>query len=110
MIGKNIFKKKDDKDDIDEYLEIPLEIEQQQHVKIMIEKMETYGSVDKVLRKVREGNIVVVHIKQMRDQNMDQLKAAVSKIKAITEGIGGDVVGVGYEWLVVTPPNFKIDK
>jgi len=110
MIGKNIFKKKDDKDDIDEYLEIPLEIEQQQHVKIVIENMDTYGSVDKVLRKVREGHIVVVKIKHLRDQDIGQLKAAVSKIKAITETLGGDIVGIGDEWIVVTPSTVKIDR
>jgi len=110
MIGKNIFKKKDEKDDIEEYLELPLEIEQQQHVKIMIEKMDTYGSVDRVLRKVREGHIVVAQIKHLRDQDMGQLKAAVSKIKAISENIGGDVVGVGDEWIVVTPATVKIER
>ena len=110
MIGRNIFKKKDEKNDLEEYLELPLEIEQQQHVKIMIEKMDTYGSVDRVLRKVREGHIVVAQIKQLHDQDIGQLKAAISKIKAISENIGGDVVGVGDEWIVVTPANVRVER
>ena len=110
MFKKNIFRREKDKDLLEEYAELPLQIEEQKHVKIMIDNMESYASADRILRKVREGHIVVAQIKQLRNQNMDQLKAAVSKIKAVTETIEGDVVGIGEEWLVVTPKNVKIQR
>ena len=66
--------KKEDVQRLDEYTEVPMELEEGRHVKIMIEKLENYAGVDSVIRKVREGNIVIAKIKELKEYCINDVK------------------------------------
>jgi len=103
-----LFKRQEDEEvNIDDYTEIPLEISQQK-AKIFIERLDRFADSDKVVKKVRDGDIVFVMIKKLKEENMDELKHAISKIKTVCATIDGDLVGVGDEWLIVAPKSAKI--
>ena len=91
-----------------EYAEIPQEERAEGSIKIMVEKLEKSGDADKVIKKVREGNIVFVRIKELKETNMDELKFAVNKIKTSCLNSQGDVAGVSDEWLIVAPCSAEI--
>ena len=94
---------------VEEYVELPMDVaETEDQIKIMVEKLESYSNVDKILKKVRDGNIVFVKIKELKEANMDELKHAVTRLKNICTTFDGDIAGVGEEWLIVTPPIAKI--
>ena len=86
-----------------EYAEILLEEEETGCVKIMIEKLDKYASVDRIIRKVKEGNIVIAKIKDLKESNEEELKHSITKIRTVCEGLNGDIAGVGEEWIIVTP-------
>ncbi len=105
-----IFKRRDKDLNIDDYVEVPIELEEQKHVKIMIERLENFAAVDRVVKKLREGNIVIVKIKELKDSNLDELKHAVSKLRTVCSSMEGDIVGVGDEWVILTPANARIER
>ena len=104
------FRKKRDLN-LEDYVEVPIELEEQKrHVKIMIERLENYAAVSRVVKKLREGNIVIVKIKELKDTNLDELKQAVSKLRTVCNTIEGDIVGIGNEWIILTPTNAHIER
>ncbi len=102
--------KKEEAQELDEYTEVPVELEEGKQIKIMIERLESYAGVDTVIRKVREGNIVIVKIKELKDSNIDELKQAIAKMKTAAANFEGDIAGVGDEWIIVTPRAAKIER
>lgn len=76
---------------------------------VIVDKLELVN-VDKLLRKVKEGNIVIVKIKELKEANIQELKYAINKMRNICENIGGDIAGVGDEWLILTPNTARIER
>ena len=105
-----IFKRRDRELNIDDYVEVPIELEEQKHIKIMIEKLENFAAVDRVVKKLREGNIVIAKIKELRESNLDELKHVVSKLRTVCNSMEGDIVGVGDEWIIMTPNSARIER
>src|SRR3989344_556604 len=106
----DFFGKKEKKLDMDDYVEMQAEPEADKSVNVMIDRLENYAAVDRVIKKVREGNIVIVKIKDLKDMDLDELKQAVSKLRTVTSSIKGDIVGVSDEWLLITPPTVRIER
>ncbi len=77
-------------------------------VSIQIEKIEEYADSDRIQRKVREGVVMLVNIKPLKDKNLPELRRAVDRIKRTCEAVGGDIVGAGDDWVLVSPANAKI--
>ena len=99
-----------DNEEVEEYVELPEETgpEEEKQVKILVEKLESFVDVDRLLKKVREGNIVIAGIKELKDSNMDELKHSISKMRTVCQSFDGDIVGVGDEWLIISPSNARV--
>lgn len=70
---------------------------------IKIEKLNDFADADRVLRSIREGSIVFLRIKGLKEKDMGELKRAVEKLKKTVVANNGDIVGVEQDWLVLTP-------
>ena len=103
---------KRDANEVEDYTELQMEEKASEPsvMKVVVDKLESYASVDKIMRHVRNGNIVIVKIKDLKDTNMDELKHAVGKIRNSSVNLDGDVAGVGDEWLIVTPSTVRIQR
>ena len=86
-----------------DYAEIALEEEEGKYVKIMIEKLDKYANVDSIIRKIKEGHIVIAKIKDLKESNEEELRHSITKIKTVCDSLNGDIAGVGEEWIIVTP-------
>jgi SepF-like predicted cell division protein (DUF552 family) len=93
-----------------EYAEIMPEEEESNYVKIMIEKLDKYSSVDRIIRKLKDGNIVIAKIKELKDSNEEELRHSITKIRTACESLNGDIAGVGEEWIIVTPNTANISR
>ena len=91
-----------------DYVEIETEEESAKKVPIQIEKITEYADSDRVQRKVREGNILLVSVKELKIKNINELKRAIERIRKTTDAIGGEIVGAGDEWIIVSPSIAKI--
>ncbi len=104
------FKKEERIEEVEEYTELPLDAGQAKHTKIMIDRLDGYSNVDLILKKVREGNIVIAKIKDLKESNLDELKQAIAKMKTACANFDGDIAGVGEEWIIITPRTARIHR
>ncbi len=111
LFGK-FFKKKEPEQTgtVEEFTEIPMQVEQPDKVKIVIEKLESLSDTDRIIKKVRTGNVVIARIKELKENNLDELKHSISKIKTSCTVFQGDLAGIGDEWLLITPSSVKINR
>ncbi|SRR3989338_4344796 len=78
--------------------------------KIMIEKVDGLTSVDKIMRKVREGNIVIAAIRDLKEANTEELKHCILRMKTACMNLNGDIAGAGEEWIIITPSSAAIHR
>ncbi|MBI5332635.1 MAG: cell division protein SepF [Candidatus Aenigmarchaeota archaeon] len=81
-----------------------------QKIPIHIEKMNEYADSDRIQRKLREGAVMLVNVKDFRDKNISELKRAIERIKKTCDAVGGDVIGVSNDWLIVCPANAHVER
>lgn len=91
--------------DEDEYVELDADSSDAaaEKVKIRVATLNEYGDVDGVQDLLRDGDIVWVNIKPLKEKDMTDLKRAIDRIKKTVRSIEGDVAGIDEDWLVATP-------
>jgi SepF-like predicted cell division protein (DUF552 family) len=77
---------------------------------IAIEKLEDFGDTEKVLREVRNGSLVFLRIKSLKDKDLGELKRAVEKLKRTVLAQNGEIIGVEQDWLILAPEHAKVQK
>jgi SepF-like predicted cell division protein (DUF552 family) len=90
----------------DEYMEVNLmDAEERKMGKlgIRIESLEEFADTERVLKQVREGSVIFLRIKGIRDKDMGELKRAVDKLKKGVAANNGDIAGVEQDWLILSP-------
>ena len=90
----------------DEYVEVnAMDVEERKPGKlgIKIETLDDFSDTDRILRQIREGHIIFLKIKGLKDKDMGELKRAVDKIKRGVLANNGDIAGVEQNWLILTP-------
>ncbi len=94
------------------YTELVLdETEYPNKLGVVVDKIESFGDSDRVVKAVRDGNVVFCKVGQFRTTNIDELKRTVAKIKTVVRAIDGEIVAVASnEWLIVAPPQARIAK
>ena len=79
-------------------------------VMIVVEKLEDFGDADRIQQKVRNGNIVFVNIKDMKEKDISELKRAIARIRKTTLAISGDIAGISEDWIICTPSYARIHR
>lgn len=86
----------------EEFVEVTSEEEKNQ-VNVKIDTMTSYADAERVLQFLREGYVIFLRIRELREKNINELKKAVEKIKKTANAMNGDMVGVDEDFLIVTP-------
>jgi SepF-like predicted cell division protein (DUF552 family) len=84
--------------------------EEEEKIKIYVTKINEYSDTEKVLNLLRQKNIVVISIRDLRKKDMAELKRVVDRIKRTVEAIGGDIIGVEEDLIIATPSIAKIER
>lgn len=77
-------------------------------VNVRIESIDDFVDTDRIQALVREGNVVFLKIRKLRDRDMTELKRAVDKLRKTCVAMGGDIVGVDEDYLILTPNFAKV--
>ena len=72
-------------------------------VGIKIDKLNDFNDTERVLRFIREGKLVFLKIKALKEKDMGELKRSVERLRKTVAANNGDIVGVEQDWLILTP-------
>lgn len=86
-----------------EQMELPVAEEPVERVNVRIENLSALGDVDRIVRLVREGNILFLKTKELQRKDIGQFQTAVQKLKRNCGNMGFDLAGTEEGYLVVTP-------
>jgi len=96
----------------DNYIELELEKEDgsktAKNISVEVEKIQDYADSDRIQKKVRDGSILLVKIRDLKQKDMNELKRAIARIKKTCMAINGDIAGIGEDWMIVTPAIAKV--
>lgn len=95
-------------EDEEEFVEIEKTTDDDRKVQVMIESLDDYRDVERVQKLLREGNIVFLKIKSLKDKDLGELKRSVQRLKKTITAMNGDIVGVDEHFLVLTPPSAAV--
>ena len=70
---------------------------------VKIEKLSDFADTDKILKDVRDGSVIFLKIKALKEKDIGELKRAVDKLKKTVLAQNGDIVGVEQDWLLISP-------
>lgn len=105
MVFNKLLKKKPEEGE--EFVEIEIPSEDNK-VSVRIETLRDYIDTDRVQQLVREGNVVFLKIKELKNRDMTELKRSVDKLRKTCIAMNGDIAGVDEDFLVITPNFAKI--
>ncbi len=117
MVFEKFVKKEESKEEKEEKKQEPesewLELDssafkEKTDVHVRVDNLKDFADTDRIQRMVREGNIVFLKIKDLRQKNLTELKRAVDKLKKTCVAMEGDIVGVDEDFLVLTPSFARI--
>jgi SepF-like predicted cell division protein (DUF552 family) len=70
-----------------------------------------YADIKPLLDRVREGySIIFAKVKALRTKDMTELKRVITKIKRTCEAVGGDILGIDEDYIVIVPSFAKVSK
>lgn len=95
----------------EDYVEIDMEEPQESKpLFVEVERLDNYADSDRLQRKVREGSILLVKIKDLKAKDMGELKRSVEKLRKTCLAVNGDIAGMGDDWLILTPAAARVHR
>ena len=110
FLNKN---KDDESEDVieDDFVELDAKpSNQKQDVVVRAETLREFDDTENVQEHLRNGKIVWVNIRPLKNIDMSKLKRAVKRLKKTVKAVDGDIAGVDEEWIVVTPEYATIER
>lgn len=107
---KDLLGKKEEEIKDEELLEVSEDVEkgEVQAVPIEVIQLEEYKDAEEVQKSVREGKIVFVKIKRLKEKEMGDLKRAIERIRKTCTAVDGDIAGVDENYIIVTPSYARV--
>jgi SepF-like predicted cell division protein (DUF552 family) len=85
-----------------EFFELEEKPEERQ-VNVRIENLSGFSDSEKIQEFLREGNVIFLRIKELREKDISELQRAVNKLRKTCAAMDGDIVGVSEDYLILTP-------
>lgn len=91
-------------------VEFPEETETAQQVNIRIENLTDFVDIDRIMRLVKDGNIVFLKTKDLQRHDIGEFQNSVQKLKRVCGQFGFGIVGTEEGYLLLTPGFAKIER
>lgn len=107
------FKSKE-RDSMEDYEELDLgqyeaEINEKASVLIKVAEITGLNEIPRIKREIYDGNIIVADVAFIKHDKIT-LDRILKDLKQLTEEIKGDIVGLGEEYIIITPTGIKVDR
>ena len=103
LFGKQPEKNPEDRVELDEDA-----FKEERQFSVAVENLKAFSDAEKIQGMVREGKLVFLRIKELREADINELKRAVEKLKKTINASDGDIVGVDEDVLICCPPNARV--
>jgi SepF-like predicted cell division protein (DUF552 family) len=96
----------------EEYFEVNVgdKAGKQGKISIVIEKLNDFSDTERVLKAIRNGSIVFLRIKNLKEKDLGELKRSVERLKKAIMANNGDIAGIEEDWLVLTPEYANVER
>ncbi|NHK30467.1 MAG: cell division protein SepF [Asgard group archaeon] len=64
--------------------------------------------IDMICSTIDNGNVVILGVRDLARLDMIRLKRSIQQLKSHVRAIGGDIVALGKEFVVIVPPSMKL--
>ncbi len=111
MIFK-LFKK--EKVEVEDYEELDLseyeaEITDEGVTYIKVAEVTGINEIPEIRRQVYNGNIIIAEITYIKHDNW-VYDRVIKELKQLAQDVKGDIVGLGEDYIIVTPTGIKVDR
>lgn len=72
-------------------------------VPIRVYKLDDFADTDRIQKAVREGSIVLLKIKPLKEKDISELKRAIDKLRKTCIALNGDIAGIDEDFVVLCP-------
>jgi len=115
MVLREIFsrrRKEEELGNIEEYIEVEEEDfnEKKMPIELKIEKLEDFNDTPKIQSQIRMGNIIVLKIKDLKTKDLEELQRCIDKLKKTVFAVGGDIIGIDENIILITPVDVELTK
>ncbi len=93
-----------------DYLEIDETREERRGVMIKIETMTEFADTDKIQQEIRNGNIVFVKIRSLKEKDMAELRRCVDRLRKTCIALNGDIAGIDEDFIILAPEGVEIHR
>ncbi len=76
---------------------------------IRVVEVTSLNDVPEIRRQVYDGNIVIAEITFIKHDKLT-LDRIIKDLRQLAEDVGGDIVGLGEDYIIITPLGIKIDR
>ena len=83
-------------------------LKEEEKINVKIESLNSLEDLERIQQSFREGNIVFVRIREMRESNLDELKKCVERLKKTCLAMNGDIAIAHDDFLVLAPDFARI--
>ncbi|OYT42805.1 MAG: hypothetical protein B6U78_00170 [Candidatus Aenigmarchaeota archaeon ex4484_224] len=87
----------------EEFVVLPFEEEPQEKINIRIENFGGLSDVDRIVKLVRQGNIVFLRTKTLQKRDIGHLQAGITKLKKVCDQYGWDIAGTEEGYVLIVP-------
>jgi hypothetical protein len=99
---------------VEEYEELDLgeyeaEIVEEAETLIKVAEVTGLNEVPEIRRQIYEGNIVIADIAFLRHDKLT-LDRILKDLRQLAEDVNGDIVGLGEDYVVITPTGIRVDR
>ncbi|MEM4473185.1 MAG: cell division protein SepF [Archaeoglobaceae archaeon] len=99
---------------VEEYEELDLsqyeaEVCEKATMLIKVVEVTGLGEVPKIKKEIYDGNIIIADVGFLRHDQLT-LDRILKDLKQLTDEINGDIVGLGEDYVIVTPTGVKVDR
>ena len=110
VLGKIMEKIKIPKNEADEeFVELDEgSMNKENKIGVRIEILKDFIDTERIQSLVRDGNVVFLKIRDLRNKDVTELKRSVEKLKKTCIAMNGDIAGVDEDFLVLTPKFAKV--
>jgi SepF-like predicted cell division protein (DUF552 family) len=94
----------------EELIELPEEVEPSEKIWIRVDKLNGMGDVDRLIKLIKEGNILFLKTKELQKKDLGEFQSSVQKLKKHCSNYGFDIAGTEEGYIVCVPKFAQIER